>query len=59
MLEFCFVSAVICPSLLIGVTSVLSVFIYEYKNLKQHVMKEQRSASLQVLYRKNDTEPTI
>jgi hypothetical protein len=26
----------------------------KYKNLKQHVMKEQRSASLQVLYRKND-----
>jgi hypothetical protein len=31
----------------------------KYKNLKQHVMKEQRSASLQVLYRKNDTEPTF
>jgi hypothetical protein len=31
MLDFCFVSAVICPSLLIGVTPVLSVpkdFIY-------------------------------
>ena len=31
MLDFCFVSAVLCPSLLIGVTSVLSVpkdFIY-------------------------------
>ena len=31
MLDFCFVSAVVCPSLLIGVISVLSVpkdFIY-------------------------------